>query len=509
MTTGGDRTVLVVGSGAAGLAAAVAAAREGADVLVLEADRLLGGTTAISGGVVWAPANPWATGDTPASALAYLRRLATGDVDDRLMDVFCHDAARVVAELAEHTPLEWQGLPAWPDYHSELPDGRPGGRSIWPRPLAVPADVAGRLRRPLEHTDHVLEAPADDGVVLRGPVRGHTLVAGLVLALLAMGVELRTGARVSHLVRAGDRVTGATVDGEEVRGPVILATGGFQFDRRLTATYLPAAGVVPLGTPGCVGDGLRMALAAGADLGNMTEAWWMPALHVPGETIDGEPFYRSLHSERAQPGAVLVDQDGRRFVDEAQNYGDVGRAMFRFDAAGHRWPAAPSWLVFDAAYRERFPVGPLPPGQPDPPWLLAAPTLAALAEEAGLPPAALQATIARFNEGAAAGRDPDFGRGERPYDRWIGGDPLAPVERPPFHAVRVDAGCLGTKGGPRTDDRGRVLRPDGTRIPGLYAAGNVAASPFGTATAGGGATIGPALVFGYRAGEAAVEDVCG
>jgi succinate dehydrogenase/fumarate reductase flavoprotein subunit len=296
--------------------------------------------------------------------------------------------------------------------------------------------------------------------------------------------------------------------GERLDGRVVLASGGFQHDAVLRSTFLPSTSISPLGTPGCAGDGLRMVMALGTALGNMTEGWWMPALGVPGEELDGVPYYRPLHSERAQPGAILVDRLGLRFVDEAQNYCEVGRAMQRFDARTYLFPASPCWLVFDAGYRARYPLGPLMPNDPDPTWLHRADDLDALGDQLALPPSALRDTVARFNRGAARCEDPDFGRGTPHYDRWIG-DPnathptLACLLDPPFYAVKVRLGCLGTKGGPRTDDRGRVLRLDGRPVPDLFAAGNAAASPFGIATAAGGGTIGPALVFGTRAGEAA------
>jgi hypothetical protein len=228
-------------------------------------------------------------------------------------------------------------------------------------------------------------------------------------------------------------------------------------------------------------------------------------MRVPGETIDGVAHYRPLHGERAQPGGIMVDTTGHRFVDEAQNYGDVGRAM-RAAAGGAPW-----WLVFDAGYRRRYPVGPAEPGGPDPEWLVRADDLETLAHMTGVEPGSLRDSVTRFNAGARRGEDPEFGRGSFPYDRWIG-DPgaahptLAPLCEAPFYAVRVHLGCMGTKGGPRTDDRGRVVSSRGAAILGLYAAGNAAASPFGTATAAGGATLGPALVFGFRAGEAAATD---
>ncbi len=423
------------------------------------------------------------------------------------MAVFVADVGRVVEEIERLTPLSWAVLPAWPDYHSELPCGLDGGRSIWPRSLSLAPELAARIRRPLDVVDDV--SPANDGVVLRGMVRGHVLVGGLFAAVLERGVDVRTDVRAIRLLTEGGAVGGVVCASASFRGRVVLASGGIKHDRRLVATFLPVATTAPLGPPGCAGDGLRMALSVGAELGNMTEGWWMPAISVPGEELDGAPLYRQLHSERAQPGSIMVDRGGRRFVDEAQNYGDVGRAMHRFDASAHRYPAAPSWLIFDGAYRRHYPVGPLEPSHPDPAWLVHAGTPADLAVKIGAP--ALPATIEEFNAAAGRGEDPLFGRGSLPYDRWVGDrsaehPTLAALAEPPFYAVTVHAGCLGTKGGPRTDASGRVLNPEYAPIPGLYAAGNAAASPFGTATAAGGATIGPALVFGFRAGEAAVLD---
>jgi succinate dehydrogenase/fumarate reductase flavoprotein subunit len=207
----------------------------------------------------------------------------------------------------------------------------------------------------------------------------------------------------------------------------------------------------------------------------------------------------------------MVDQKGRRFVNEARNYGDVGRAMQRYEPEPDWFPSLPSWLVFDAAYRARNVVGPLTPGDPDPDWLTRAESVRELAALICVDHRTLEETVDRFNLNASLGTDPDFGRGERYYDRWIGdpaaSDPtLAALGEGPLYALEVHCGCMGTKGGPATDDWGRVIGVGGDVIRGLYAAGNAAASPFGIATPAGGATIGPALVFGTRAGEAAVTD---
>lgn len=507
----------MVGSGAAGLAAAVAAAAAGADVVVAESSATLGGTSAMSGGVVWAPGHgvggdPRPPGDDEA-ALGYLCGVGGGGVDVELCRTFVGQAGPVVAELEASTALRWEVLAHWPDYRPDVAGACDGGRSIWPAPLTVPVAVAARLGPPSGGTDGeqapAASTPADDGVVLRGALRGRTLVAALVAAALDAGVEIRAGCRVGALAVDGDAVRGVEVGDETLEGRVVLATGGFQHCAPLVSAFLPAAPVVPLGAPGCDGDGLRMSLAVHADVGSMPEGWWMPAMHVPGETFGGAAWYRPLHSERAQPGAILVDRAGRRFADEAQNYGDVGRAMQRF-VPGVGFDAAPCWLVFDAAYRGRYPVGPLRPVDPDPPWLERGEDLAELASRTGMAVGVLHHTVERFNDSAAKGEDPDFARGSSAYDRWIG-DPsaphptLGPLRQAPYYALAVHLGCIGTKGGPRTDGAGRVLRA-GRPVRGLYAAGNAAASPFGTATAAGGATLGPALVFGTLAGRAAARD---
>jgi succinate dehydrogenase/fumarate reductase flavoprotein subunit len=527
------RSVVVVGSGAAALAAALAASGAGAEVLVVERAASVGGTTAMSGGVVWIPANGRAGRagldtsihagtpvlDSVDDAVAYVGAAATGDVDLELVRAFVSDGRRVADEIEARTPIEWEVLEHWPDYRGELPGARSGGRSMWPRSLRLRADVEARVQAAFDQpspssTDAA--APANDGVVLRGHVRGRALVGGLLSALTDAGVEIRTGARATALEIDGDDVVGVVVDGSLERGRVVLATGGFQHDPALVGEYLSGPPIAALGPQGCSGDGLRMVRALDPVLGNTSEGWWMPAMRIPGEVIEGVTHYRPLHGERAQPGAIMVDRTGRRFVDEAQNYGGVGRAMraVAHDDAGSgamRYPAAPCWLVFDAAYRRRYPVGPLEPGMPDPVWLARADVLDELGSIIGTESGTLGNSVTRFNAGAAIGEDPDFGRGSFPYDRWIG-DPsaphptLAPLDEAPFYALEVHLGCMGTKGGPRTDDRGRVLSSRRRAVAGLYAAGNAAASPFGTATAAGGATLGPALVFGFRAGEAAAGD---
>jgi 3-oxosteroid 1-dehydrogenase len=234
----------------------------------------------------------------------------------------------------------------------------------------------------------------------------------------------------------------------------------------------------------------------------MDDAWWGPSI-----PLSGGPYF--CLAERSLPGCILVNGAGQRFVNESAPYVDAVHAMY--DGHGTGSPHIPSWLIIDQRYRNSYVFAGLPPRRPLPRrWYAAgavyrAPTIAELAGEAGVDPAALAKTVVRFNEFAEAGRDADFGRGDSAYDRYYG-DPrcrpnpnLAPLTQPPFYAVKIVPGDLGTKGGLRTDERARVLREDGTPIPGLYAAGNTSAAVMGHSYAGAGATIGPAMTFGYIA----------
>jgi len=516
-------SVVVLGSGAAGLAAAVAAASAGARVTVLEATATVGGTTALSGGVAWVPVNHRAAEagfeDDAGSALTYLRGLQLGDTDDLLLERFVDRGAAVLEAIERTTPIRWRAI-GYPDYHAPRPGGRTGGRSVEPDPIALPAAEAGRVREPVSWR---LRATQDE--LIRGTFRratgeqrerdgiqtmGRALTAGQFLGAREAGVEVRTGVRATALHTEGGRVVGVETEEGPVEGAVVLATGGFERDRALVSTFLRAPVVGLTGGPGARGDGLRMAMRAGAALGTMSEAWWAPTVQLPGSEIEGEPLAHLLLAERGRPGSLMVDQRGRRFCNEAQNYNDVGRSLHAFDPGGFRFERDPAWLVVDGAYRERFPLGPVLPGEALPEGWHEAEDAAGLAALTGLPVEALTSTLERYNTYAARGEDPDFGRGESVYDRFVGDrraehPNLRPLEGR-LTAVPVGAGTLGTKGGARTDQDGRVRHLDGGVIPGLYAAGNAAASPLGMLYPGAGGTIGPALVFGHLAGETAATD---
>jgi 3-oxosteroid 1-dehydrogenase len=285
---------------------------------------------------------------------------------------------------------------------------------------------------------------------------------------------------------------------------VLIASGGFERNELMRRRYQrqPIGTEWTTGSPGNTGDGIVAGESAGAALDLMDDAWWGPA--VP---LSGGPYF--CLAERSLPGCILVNGAGQRFVNESAPYVDAVHAMYDGHSAGN--PHIPAWLVFDQRYRNSYVFAGLPPGKPLPRrWYRAgavfqAPALAELADQVGVDAGGLSKTVTRFNEFADAGLDEDFRRGDSAYDRYYS-DPrcrpnpnLAPLARPPFYAAKIVPGDLGTKGGLCTDERARVLRADGTPIAGLYAAGNASASVMGHSYAGAGATIGPAMTFGYLA----------
>jgi succinate dehydrogenase/fumarate reductase flavoprotein subunit len=501
----------------------MAAAKEGASVTLLERAPLLGGTTAWGGGGIWIPANPYAAAegspDTFDSALLYLRSVGLGDTDSALAERYVHQGVRVLADVEKHTPLRWGTIRRFPDYHAELPGGRTqGGRTLEIYSVKVGPDMVARMRpnpyRSLSANRREIEAGIDaDEIARRGRegivAKGAGVSAAMCLSAEGLGARIHTGVRASRLLTRDGAVIGVEADGQTFEGQVVIATGGFERDPALVRAFLRGPMTAPGSPPTNQGDGLRLGMAAGAALGNMSEAWWAPAYSVPGEQVDGQPFYRLMFGERAQPGSIIVDGRGRRYANEAANYNDLGRSMHDFDPVGYSFPRVPSWFIFDAERRARYSEGPLGNPARDPDWLARAPTIEVLAGQIALPPKTLRATIERYNSHSARGVDEDFGRGSYAWDTFSTyfastRDQLRPLTEAPFYAIQVRVGCLGTKGGLKIDGHGRVQRADGSGpIPGLYAAGNAAANPFGFAYPSGGATVGPAIVFGWLAGEAA------
>ena len=548
--------VVVLGTGAAGLTAALAAASGGADVGLYEKADLLGGTTAISGGIVWVPGNHLMDGidgidaaerdADPAEALRYLRALAGDALDVPVAEALVSAGPEMLRFTESASPCRFRLLAGYPDYHPDMPGARSGGgRSLEPDlfDLSVLGEWAGQLRfwdgspRPVllsETSFGGATAPPPASTVAERRERGicgmgEALVGSLLAGCLDAGVTVRTGARARQLVVVDGRVAGVRFDtpaaegatgevtagevtaGEvtvDARRGVILATGGFEWNEALVRAFLRGPMDAPAGVPTNTGDGLDMATDAGAALGNMAQAWWAPMAHIPGEEAWGAPRFRLVLAERTRPGSIMVNGVGERFCNEAANYNALGGAFHQLDPATLRHANAAAWLVCDDRYRRRYALPGCRRGAEPSSWVHRGASLAELAAAIGVPPGTLSETVIEFNRNAAAGSDPTFGRGASVYDRFNGdrtlpgaAATLGSLDEPPFYAVAIRIGALGTSGGPRTDERGRVLDRSGGTIPGLWAAGNVMAAPTATVYAGAGGTLGPAMTFGYLAGR--------
>lgn len=519
--------VVVLGTGAAGLAAAAAAADAGAGVILLERADAVGGTTALSGGVVWLPAVT--PGDSVTEAIDYLGALANETADPALVRTFVEHAAATRDWLHERTPLRLRLVERYPDYHPEHPGGRPGGgRSFEPElfptgRLGPWADrLAGSVRRM-----RIGEIPSGggSGVIPDDVLRersergveglGRALVAGLLAACLDRGVEPQLGRRGIRLCITDGQVSGVAVrtpEGETVlrTRSVVLATGGFERDTEFVRAFLRRPIHHPPGAPTDTGDGLRMAMAAGAALAGMAHAWWVPV--VLADSADGGPMPTLLLRERTLPGTIMLNRTGRRFVNEAANYNALGAAFHEFDVNEFRYANDPAWLVIDAGCVDAYGVFGRRPGDP-PSWLRQVESVAELAATVGAEAAVVAETVDRWNRAVADGEDREFHRGRSIYDGWCGdqrhyGTPaatLGPIGGGPFYVTRVYGSALGTSGGPRTTVDGQVMAADGRTIGGLYAAGNAMAAPTGMVYGGAGGTLGPALVFGRLAGRAAAH----
>lgn len=532
--------VVVLGSGAAGLTAALAAAVEGARVAVFEKGSLLGGTTALSGGTVWIPANQPAAeagvADSAQAGLEYLSSLSLGMIVPELAQALVEGGPEYVEFIHANSELRFRLVEGYPDYHPERPGGLPGGgRSIevdlvsfegieqWEERVAgVPSRMLIR-ETPLGGGTGVLAADVTaERERRRVEGLGRGLVAGLLKACLAHGVEIVLQARGVRLLTDEGAVTGVSVERPDgvvdvAARSVVLATGGFEYDAELVRDFLRGPLSRPLGAPTNTGDGLRMAMRVGAQLGNMREAWWAPMVSYPGTRRDGGENGLLASRDRALPGSIMVNRYGRRFANEAANYNAFGGAFHQLDASRFEYPNLPSFMIFDQSAVDRFGVLGGAPGDAVPSWVTRADSLDELCAALGLPAVAVKASVEDFNANARVGVDPQFGRGESAFDRFPGGrttgepesphSTLGPLETAPFYGVEVKSSLLGTKGGPRTDTSGRVLDVDGEAIRGLYAAGNAMANPTGMVYGGAGATLAVAGVWGMYAGRAAVRDL--
>lgn len=550
--------VMIVGSGGGGMTAALTAASCGLDALVIEKSPQFGGSTALSGGGIWVPGAPAQrrAGYSPApeDVVRYLQQITEGLVSEARIRQYVESAPRMLEFLEGLSPwLEFVWKPGYADYYPELPGGSELGSTINVPPIDLrelgedeptllqPLALApkGIWLGPKELRSFYLirQSWAGKAVLVKLISRmvrarvfgeriaaiGQSLAARLRLAMKERGIPLWLDTPLHELVTDADgSVIGALVhrDGRQQRigsrRGVILASGGFDHDMAWRKEYQPVVDQDwSFGNPAAVGDGIRAGQQVGAAADLLDEAWWFPAIQWP----DGRMQF--MLNERMMPSQFIVNGDGKRFINEAAPYMDFGHAMI----AGHKTGVThiPCWLITDHRSFNRYVVGghlPIPkiPGAPVPTgrkipktWLesgvvKSASSWAELAGKIDVPATQLRATAARFNELARAGHDDDFNRGDSVYDNYYG-DPtlpnpnLYPLGDPPYYAFRIVPGDLGTSGGLRTDEFARVLRPDDTVVPGLYAVGNTAAPVMGRSYAGAGATIGPAMTFGFVAAK--------
>jgi 3-oxosteroid 1-dehydrogenase len=497
--------VLVAGSGGGGVTGAYTAAREGLDVLLVEATDKFGGTTAYSGGGgVWFPCNPVlqraGTDDTIEDALEYYHAVVGDRTPRELQDTYVRAGAPLIEYLEADPNIKFDMLP-WPDYFGKLPKARQDGqRHVAARPLKVAKAPEFRelVRGPLDSDRLGAEQPDDYYI------GGRALIARFLVALQqypSATTELNTA--LVELVTEGGRVVGAIVEtGGQRRAikankGVLLAAGGFEGNDELRRKYgVPGAARDTMGPWGNLGQAHEAGIAVGADTDLMEQAWWSPGMTHP----DGRSAFALWFT-----GGIFVDQDGKRFVNESAAYDRIGRIIVDRMATGEM--TLPFWMIYDHTDDGVPPVKATNVSMVETQKYLdaglwhSADTLEELAAEIGVPADQLVATVKQFNEYADAGSDPDFGRGDEAYDRAFSGGacPMVPIDKAPFHAAKFGISDLGTKGGLRTDVTGQVLDTAGNPIPGLYAAGNTMAAPSGYAYPGGGNPIGTSMVFSHLA----------
>lgn len=560
-TTETNCDVLVVGSGGAGFTAAITARKAGLDVLMIEKEALLGGTTATSGGMLWIPGNPHsselARGTSREDAIASARRYVIAEggnyVDPARLDTYLENGPEMVSFLERETDIKFYGMD-YPDYYSEQPESS-NCRSIGSQDyelarigddrgvlknqlpqmlflgLAIGSSVemkefmrAGRsiksmgfvVKRLARHFYDVLRYGHDEQVV-----RGRALIARCIRSARDLGIPMWLSSPMKDLLTDDSgRVTGASVQTPRglvrvnAKRGVILACGGYVGDDARRAATYPALGSGPNHAtptpPGNTGDGVTQAEKVGAafngDVSNI--AAWMPVSVRPGKT-GFEAVWPHL-VDRQKPGFIAVTRTGKRFTDESASYHHFVPPMLRACAGDSE---ACCWLIADKPSVDKWGMGfvrpfPVPRGHYiRSGYLLKGDTLEDLARKAGIDPQGLVATVTRFNEYAKTGVDPDFGRGGRVYDLYqgdeeVGPNPcLGPISKGPFFAVKVVPGEIGTFAGLRTDKNAQVLDRQDQPIGGLYAVGNDQANVFGGCYPGPGATLGPALTFGYVAGR--------
>ncbi|MCZ4077988.1 3-oxosteroid 1-dehydrogenase [Rhodococcus sp. H36-A4] len=538
--------IVVVGSGAGGMTAALTAAHRGLSVVLIEKAAKFGGSTARSGGGVWIPNNEVlerdGVDDTPEAARDYLHAIIGDVVSKERIDTYLERGPEMLSFVLKNSPLKMQWVPGYSDYYPEAPGGRVGGRSVEPTPFdssclgpeadnlepdygKAPLNVVitqadyrtiNLLRRHPSGLARVMRVGMRwMGAKLTGKHllgRGQALSAGLRAGLLDANVPVLLETPMTDFHVEDGRVVGVVVagSGSVIRAKlgVVLASGGFEHNAEMRKKYQrqPIGTEWTVGAAANTGDGIMAGQKLGAAVDLMDDAWWGPSI-----PLTGGPWF--CIAERTLPGGIMVNTAGKRFLNEAAPYVEAVHMMYGGEYGIGEGPGenVPTWMIIDQRYRDRYIFAGLTPKKRFPSrWLesgvvVKADTVAELAEKTGMPVEQLSATVERFNGFARSGIDEDFRRGESGYDKYYGdrtnkpNPSLGVIDKPPYYAVKMVPGDLGTKGGLVTDADARVLREDGSVIDGLYAIGNASAPVMGHTYAGPGATIGPAMTFGYLA----------
>ena len=550
--------VLVIGSGAGGLSAAVTARHHGLEVIVAEKEALFGGTTALSGGWLWIPNHPMQAQigikDSIEDASTYLLHEAGEHFDPDRINAFLTQGPRMVEFFMRETTVKFDPSATFSDYHPDAPGGKPGGRSMVAsafdgrelkgmlallRPPLPELTVFGvmigsgvelvhfmRWSKSFTSAAYVARRLAGHGLATlfhgRGVrlTNGNALAGRLLKSAIDGGVQLMGSAPARELVKEDGAVRGAILDTPEgrlhveARRGVVLACGGFPQDSERKKRLFKHPEHFSPAPAGNTGDGLRLAQSVGAKLDESlpNAAAWVPVSRVPRANGSFGLFPHFI--DRAKPGVIAVTRQGRRFVNEGNSYHDFVQGLF---AASERQieqgEEVCAWLITDHRAIRAYGLGfvkprPLPLGTHlASGYLLRAESFAELAQKAGIDGAGFETQVAEYNREAREGKDPAFGKGGTAYNRFYGDTDIspnpciAPLAQPPYYAVKVVVGDLGTYAGVAANGNAQVLDADNKIIPGLYAAGNDMASIMGGNYPGPGITLGPAMTFGWIAGR--------
>ncbi|MBT4520864.1 MAG: FAD-binding protein [Halieaceae bacterium] len=553
---------VIVGTGVAAMVAAITAHDLGASTLLIEKSPQYGGSSAMSGGGLWVPNNHKmeAEGfeDSYEEALTYMKGTVGEEVSELRMRSYLTNAPKIVQYLCQQVGIGLNLVPDYADYYQDIPGSKEGGRTLEAAPFdarqldeeeflqmrqTAPQELilnrismnipeaqsalthspgwiqkmAGRMFEYLSDIPWRFKSKRD-----RRCAMGNALIGSLRLALKRRDIPLWLNTQAKQLIMENGHVLGLTAvqggKGIQIKGikGVLFAAGGFDNSGAMRDKYLPKPTLPEwsCGNPFSTGDAITMGLEAGAALEMMDEAWWGPTVVVPGEERA-----RMLVIEKSLPGGVMVNKQGQRFVKETAAYNDIVKAMYASHSEAS--PCVPAYLIFDANFRKKYPVGPLLPGAQQPDWAVSAKikelfikradSLDELAELLGIDAAGLTHTVKQMNDYARSGVDPVFNRGENAFDQFYGDKSvtpnpcLGPIVQSPFYGFEVYPGELGTKGGLKVDEYARVLTESGECIPGLYAAGNCSAPVMGRSYPGAGSTLGPAATFGFVAANNAIE----